>query len=87
MARRSGGGAGVLGGVGLGQELVEVLAGESPFERGGDLFVAAPEGQQVGLERVEVGEVVGGEGLALDDGEVDLALVSAMRRGRGCARA
>jgi hypothetical protein len=27
------------------------------------------------LERVEVGEVVGGEELALDDGEVDLGLV------------
>ena len=46
-----------------------------PFERGGDLFVAAAEVEQLLLERVEVGEVVGGEELALGDAEVDLGLV------------
>ncbi len=45
------------------------------MERRRDLFVAAPEGQQLVLERVEVGEVVGGQNLALHDGEVDLGLV------------
>ena len=64
-----------LGGVGLGEEFEEVGAGELPVEGRGDLFVAAPEGQQVRLEGVEVGEVVGGEGLASGDGEVDLGLV------------
>ena len=41
----------------------------------GDLFVAAAEGEEVLLEGVEVWEVVGGDDLALDDGEVDLGLV------------
>ena len=64
-----------LCGVGLGEQLVEVGAGELPLEGGGDLFVAAAEGEEVLLEGVEVGEVVGGDDLALDDGEVDLGLV------------
>jgi len=54
---------------------VEVVAGELPSEGRGDLFVAAAEGQELRLERVEVGEVVGGDDFALDDGEVDLGLV------------
>ena len=73
----SGGERGGLGGVrGLGEELVEVVAGELPLERRCDLLVAAAEGQQLVLEHVEVGEVVGCEDLALDDGEVDLGLLS-----------
>ena len=56
-------------------EAVEVGSGELPFERGGDLLVAATERQQLLFERVEVGEVVGGVDLALGDGEVDLGLV------------
>jgi hypothetical protein len=43
--------------------------------RRGRLFVAAPEREQVLLERVEVGEVVGLERFALHDREVDLGLV------------
>jgi hypothetical protein len=54
---------------------VELVAGEFPLEGRGDLLVAAAERQEVLLERVEVGEVVGGDDLALDDGEVDLGLV------------
>jgi hypothetical protein len=55
--------------VDAGEEPVEVVAGELPLERRGDLLVVAAEGQELLLERVEVGEVVGGEELALDDGE------------------
>jgi hypothetical protein len=45
--------------VGLGEGLVEILAGVLALERRRDLFVAAPEGERVRLERGEVGEVVG----------------------------
>ena len=38
-------------------------------------FVVAPEREEMVLERVEVGEVVGADDLALDDPEVDLGLV------------
>ena len=54
-------------------EAVEVGAGELPLEWGGDPLVAAAECEQSLFERVEVGEVVGGEDFALDDGEVDLS--------------
>ena len=57
------------------EEVGEVVAGESPLEWGGDLFVAPLEGQVGGLDFSEAVEVVGGEDLALDDGEVDLDLV------------
>jgi hypothetical protein len=53
-------GRGFVGAVGLGEELVEVVAGELPLEGRGDLFVVASEVQEVLLEGVEVGEVVGG---------------------------
>jgi hypothetical protein len=56
-------------------EAVEVGAGELPLERGGDLLVAAAELEQGALKGVEVGEVVGGDDLALHDGEVDFGLV------------
>ena len=46
---------------------MEVVASELPLEGRGDLLVAAAEGQEVLLEGVEVGEVVGGDDLALDD--------------------
>jgi hypothetical protein len=65
---------GECGGVsrpGLGQQLVEVGSGELPLERGGDLRVAAAEGEQMVLEGVEVGEVVRRDDLALHDGEVE----------------
>ena len=82
-------GGGVVEPVG---EAVEVGAGELPLERRGDLFVAAAEGEQPRFERIEVGEVVGGEHLALGDGGVALGLAGSggagARRGghgaRGC---
>ena len=45
------------------------------MERFCDLLVAAAEGEERVLEGAEIGEVVGLEHLALDDREVDLALV------------
>ena len=51
------------------------MAGELPFEGGGGLLVAPLEGGQAVFDVVEIGEVVGGEDLALDDGVVDLDLV------------
>lgn len=53
---------------------VQVSASELPLERGRDLLVAAPEGEQALLQDAEVLEVVGLEDLALHDGEVDLRL-------------
>jgi hypothetical protein len=55
-----------------GQELVEVGAGESPVEGPGGGVVVLFEGEDLLGEVAEVAEVVGGEELALDDGEVDL---------------
>jgi len=46
-----------------------------PLERCGDLLVVVLEGEQRCLDCCQVGEVVGGEDLALDDGEVALDLV------------
>jgi hypothetical protein len=54
------------------QQPVQVRSGEAPVERHRGLLVAALEGQQASLDLGQVGEVVGGEDLALDDGEVDL---------------
>ena len=56
-------------------ELGEVAAGELPLEGFGGEFVAAFEVHQPLFDFGEVGEVVGGEHLALDDREVDLDLV------------
>jgi hypothetical protein len=55
-----------------GQELVEVGSGELPVEWAGHGVVVVLEGEDLGFELVRVLEVVGGEQLALDDGEVDL---------------
>ena len=49
----------------------------------GDLFVVSGERVEALLEGVEVWEVVGGEDLALDDGEEDLGLVEPARVERG----
>ena len=54
-----------------------------PLEGRGDLLVAAAEGEEVLLEGVEVWEVVGGDDLALDHGEVDLGLVEPAGVDRG----
>jgi len=64
-------------------EAVEVGAGELPLQRRRDLLVAAAEREQLLFERVEVGEVVGGQHLALDDREVDLGLVEPAGVDRG----
>ena len=55
-----------------GQELVEVGAGELPVEWPGGGVVVLLESEDLGGELAEVLEVVGGEELALEDGEVDL---------------
>jgi hypothetical protein len=57
------------------QEAVEVGAGELPVEGPGGGVVVLSEGEDLGGEGLEVLEVVGGEQLALDDGEVDFGLV------------
>ena len=54
------------------QELVEIGAGESPVEWPGGGVVVLLEGEDLGGELVQALEVVGGQELALDDGEVDL---------------
>jgi hypothetical protein len=54
------------------QEAVEVGAGELPVEGPGGGVVALFEREDLGGELIEVFEVVGGQELALDDGEVDL---------------
>ena len=56
---------------------------ELPLERRGDLFVAAAEREQALLDGDEVGEVVRGRDLALDDAEVDLGRGSPARVDRG----
>ena len=57
------------------EEAVEVVAGELPFERLGDLLVVSSEAEEPLFDGGEVGEVVGLQHLALDDREVDLDLV------------
>jgi hypothetical protein len=57
------------------EEPVEIGAGVAPVERDRGLLVAGLEGQQSALELGEVGEVVGGQHLALQDREGDLDLV------------
>src|SRR6266508_5864414 len=49
--------------------------GELPLERLRGGLVASLEGKQASLHLLEVGEVVGGEDFALDDGVVDLDLI------------
>jgi hypothetical protein len=64
-------------------EAVQVGAGELPFERGGDLFVAATEREELTSSVERSREVVGGEDLALDDREVDLGLIEPAGMDRG----
>ena len=51
------------------EHLLEILPGELPVERPRDPLTAAAEREQRSLERVEIGEVVRGQRLALDHGE------------------
>jgi hypothetical protein len=53
------------------QQVAEVGAGEPPGERPGDGVVAGLERGEAVADLIQAGEVVGGEGFALDDGEVD----------------
>jgi hypothetical protein len=53
----------------------EVVAVELPLEGPGGFLVAMLEGEEAVFDLGQVGEVVGGEDFALDDGEVDLDLV------------
>ena len=57
------------------EDTVQVEPGEAPFERRGDCAVAVTEGEERRRERLERGEVVGVEDLALNDAEVQLDLV------------
>src|SRR6266545_3557555 len=57
------------------EEGIEVRPGECPLERSGDLLVMVLEPEESVLDLRERGEVVRGEHLALNDGEVDLDLV------------
>src|SRR5262249_2507333 len=68
-------GLGLVVGVDPAQQVVEVGAGEFGAERAGDGVVARLEGGEAVADLVEAGEVVGCEGFALDDGEVDFGLV------------
>src|SRR5260370_41479067 len=54
------------------EQEVEVGLGELPLERGGELLVVILEGEQRCCCLGEAAEVVRGQDLALDDGEVDL---------------
>jgi hypothetical protein len=58
-----------------GDQVVEVLAGEGPLERPGDVTVVLAEPEQSVGERVQRGEVVGDQCFALHDREVQLDLV------------
>jgi hypothetical protein len=71
-----------LGGVAAVEQVVQVGAGELPVEGLGDGVVAGLECGQAVADLLEVGEVVRGEDLALDDGEVDLGPGLARRRAR-----
>ena len=65
------------------EEFVQVGAGEGPLKWTGGLLVVVLEGQQALLESGEGGEVIGGEDLTLDDGEIDLNLVEPAGVDRG----
>jgi hypothetical protein len=64
-----------LGGAQATQQPLQVSRGEAPGERDRGLLVAALEAKQAMLDVAKVGEVVGGQHLALADRQVDLHLV------------
>src|SRR5215208_1452146 len=57
------------------EEPVETMASELPSEGSGSLLVTLLEGDEVFGQSVKVGEIVGGQDLALDHREIDLDLV------------
>jgi len=62
-------------GVELGQEPVQIAAGESPLERGSRLLVMTLESPEALFELRQRGEVVWREDFPLHDGEIDLNLI------------
>jgi hypothetical protein len=68
-------GLGLVVGVDAVQQVVKVVTGEFPAERPGDGVVASLERGEAVADLVQAGEVVGGEGFALDDREADFGLV------------
>jgi hypothetical protein len=66
-----------------GQEVVEVAAGELPLEWLSDRAVMVLEGEQVLLELLETGEVVGGQSFSLEHREVDFDLIEPTAMDRG----
>jgi hypothetical protein len=62
-------------GVELDEQLVEVVATEGPVERLGHCHVALFERGELVTDLVDIAEVVGVGDLALDDRELDLALI------------
>jgi hypothetical protein len=67
------GGLGLLGD--LGQDAVEVVAGEGPVERASDVAIVLSKVHQAPRELLQGAEVVGHQRLALDDREEQLGLV------------
>jgi hypothetical protein len=57
------------------EQVGEILTGELPLEGLSNLLVAALEVDEAALDLRGVWEVVRGEHLAVDDGEIDLDLV------------
>jgi hypothetical protein len=57
------------------EEPIEIVAGELPGERLGDLLVTLLKGEQAFRQYLKVGEIIGSEHLALNHREVDLDLV------------
>ena len=68
-------GLGLDVGVDAVQQVAEVGAGVFPVKRPGDGVVAGLERGEAAADLIQVGEVVGGEDFALDDGEVDFRLI------------
>lgn len=66
------------------QQVGQVAGGELPGERASGRVVARLEVDEAFLDSREVSEVVGRYDFSLDDGEVDLDLVSTRRRVPGC---
>ena len=76
MLRCSGGERERLGlGRDLGEDAVELVAGERPFKGARDVAVVLAEVHQTTSELLQRAKVVGCQGLALDDREEQLGLV------------
>ncbi len=58
------------------EQVGEIAASECPRERSGNCFIVVLEPEQSLFERIQRGEVIGRQDLALDDGKVDLDWLS-----------